>query len=87
MTSAGIRELKANASEIIRKVRERGEVVDITYHGEVVARLVPVRSPLPLPAETAALMTDLDQLAAEIAAAWPEGVSAGDAIRDARREL
>jgi prevent-host-death family protein len=87
MLTVGIRELKANTSEIIRRVRERGEVVDITYHGEVVARLAPVAPRLPAPAETAAILADLDQLAAEISAAWPEGVSALDAVQDVRREL
>lgn len=87
MTTVGMRELKARTSEIILGVRERGEVVDITYHGEVVARLVPVRPPLPAPIDVAALMTDMDRLAAEIAAAWPAGVSAVEAVREARREL
>jgi prevent-host-death family protein len=87
LTTVGIRELKARTIEIIRRVRERGEVVNITYRGEVVARLVPVRTPLPAPADVSALMTDMDQLAAEISAAWPAGVSAVEAVRDARREL
>ena len=87
MSIVGIRELKTNTSAIVRRVRERGEVVDITYHGEVVARLVPVAPPVPPPDEVAAVLADLDQLAAEISAGWPEGVSALDAVRDARREL
>lgn len=87
MTEVGIRELKASASEIVRRVRERGEVVDITYHGEVVARLVPVRPPVPTPGDVAALLTDMDQLAAEVSANWPAEVSAIEAIRDVRREL
>ena len=87
MPDVGIRELKANTSEIVRRVRERGEIIDITYHGEVVARLVPVQAPLPLEDEIAALLVNLDQLAAEIGAAWPEGVSALDAVQDARRDL
>jgi prevent-host-death family protein len=86
MTAVGIRELKARTSEIIRRVRERGEVVDITYRGEVVARLVPVRPP-PAQTDVAALLTDMDRLAAEISAAWSAGVSAVDAVRDVRREL
>ena len=49
MSSVGIRELKINASAIVRRVREHGEVIDITDHGEVVARLIPAR-----PAATAA---------------------------------
>lgn len=87
MIEVGIRELKASTSEIVRRVRERGEIVDITYHGEVVARLVPVRPPVPAPDDVAALLTDLDQLASEISAAWPAGASAVDAVRDVRREL
>ncbi len=87
MSEVGIRELKASASEIVRRVRERGEVVDITYHGEVVARLVPVRPPVPAPGAVAALLTDMDQLAAEVSAAWPVDISAVDAVRDVRREL
>ena len=87
MSDVGIRELKANTSEIVRRVRERGEIVDITYHGEVVARLVPARPALPAANKVAALLVDLDQLAAEIGAAWPKGVSEQDAIEDVRREL
>ena len=37
----GIRELKARAPQVVREVRETGESVDITYRGEVVARLSP----------------------------------------------
>ena len=37
----GIRELKARAPQVVRHVRESGEGVDITYRGEVVARLSP----------------------------------------------
>ncbi len=39
----GIRELKARAPQVVREVRETGEAVDITYRGEVVARLSPAR--------------------------------------------
>lgn len=84
MSGVGIRELKANTSEIVRRVRDGGEIIDVTYHGEVVARLVPIRPPRPSPDEVAALLVDLDQLAAEIGAAWPAGVSALDAIDDVR---
>lgn len=87
MSVVGIRELKTHTSEIVRRVRERGEIIGITYHGEVVAHLVPTVRAAPSPAEVAAILTDMDQLAAEISAHWPEGVSALDAIRDGRREL
>jgi len=41
--TAGIRELKSNLSQFIRKI-EAGERVVITVHGRVVAQLVPHES-------------------------------------------
>ena len=43
MVTVGIRELKQQASELVRMVRETGEEVQVTYHGEVVALLIPVK--------------------------------------------
>ncbi|MEP6649582.1 MAG: type II toxin-antitoxin system prevent-host-death family antitoxin [Lapillicoccus sp.] len=40
MERVGIRELRQNASALLRRV-ERGEIIDITNHGHVVGRLVP----------------------------------------------
>jgi prevent-host-death family protein len=44
MSSVGVRELKEQTSEIIRRVREDGETIDITYRGDVVATIVPKRT-------------------------------------------
>jgi prevent-host-death family protein len=41
MSSVGVRELKEHASEIVRRVREDGETIDVTYRGEIVATIVP----------------------------------------------
>jgi prevent-host-death family protein len=87
MVTIGIRELKQQTSKILRRVREDGETIEITYHGEPVARLVPVNPPTPSIKEMNAILADLNQLSAEISAKWPEGVSALDAINDVRREL
>ncbi|MBK7180336.1 MAG: type II toxin-antitoxin system prevent-host-death family antitoxin [Chloroflexi bacterium] len=87
MVTVGVRELKQETSKILRRVREEGEIIEITYHGEVIARLVPVAPPEPTDEEIAAVWANLDQLTAEISAKWPEGVSAVDAIREVRREL
>ena len=45
MIVVGVRELKQRASKLLRLVREEGEIVEITYHGQAVARLVPVHAP------------------------------------------
>ncbi len=44
MSSVGVRELKEQTSEIVRRVREDGETIDITYRGEVVATIGPKRA-------------------------------------------
>lgn len=83
MVTVGIRELKQQASELVRMVRETGEEAQVTYHGQVVALLIPVK---PLRQEDDALAwTKLNNLAAKIGARWPKGVSSADAISEARR--
>jgi len=87
MKQIGVRQFKAQASEILRQVRLRGEIVEITYHGRTVARLVPAWPPRHAVAEENPVWSDLDRLATEIAAKWPEGLSAAEAVNEERREL
>lgn len=87
MNTVGVRELKQETSKILRRVCEKGETIEITYHGEIVARLVPASPPKPSDEEIAAVLADLEALSAEISARWPEGVSALDAVHDVRRDL
>jgi prevent-host-death family protein len=87
MRTVGVRELKIHLSEIIHQVEEDGETIAVTHRGTVVAHLVPVRR-APVDAEAVrASLAELDRLAAEIGAYWPEGVSAVEAVRDVRRDL
>jgi prevent-host-death family protein len=83
MVTVGVRELKQQASELVRMVRETGEEVQVTYHGEVVALLIPVKRSQKN--SEAKAWAQLDNLAAEIGARWPKGVSAVDAVTEARR--
>jgi prevent-host-death family protein len=84
MAKVGIRELKQQASELVRLVRETGVEVQITYHGKVVALLVPAGPAAQTEAERQAWV-DIDHLAAEIGARWPAGVSAAQAVAENRR--
>lgn len=84
MTIVGIRELRAQASQLIRLVQEKGETIDVTYHGKVVARLVPVN---PSRERNDQAWTDLDRLAAEIGQAWQGSPNALHTIHEERREL
>jgi antitoxin (DNA-binding transcriptional repressor) of toxin-antitoxin stability system len=86
MTVVRLPELGEHAASIVRHARDTGEVVDIEEDGVVVARVVP----LPGASRQDDLETfwdDLDEIAAEINATWPKGVSAEDAVNDVRREL
>lgn len=83
MTIIGIRELRSQASKLIRLVREKGESVDVSYHGKVVARLVPVR---PESEPNPQAWADLDQLAVEIGKAWQGAPDATLAVREGRRD-
>lgn len=88
MTSIGIRELKAHASEIVRQVREEGAHYDVTYRGATVARLVPVDVAQPVDrAAITAWLAELDELAAEIGAHVTDGLGADEVMRGERREL
>jgi prevent-host-death family protein len=82
MVTVGVRELKQQASEIVRMVRETGNQVQVTYHGEVIALLIPVKQ---IKKKNKNAWAKLDLLAAEISARWPAGVSAVDATSEGRR--
>jgi prevent-host-death family protein len=84
MITVGIRELKQQASELVRHVRETGGPVQVTYHGKVVALLVPAERSRD-PEEEDRAWAELDRLAAEIGARWPEGISAERAVAEGRR--
>jgi prevent-host-death family protein len=84
MVTVGVRELKQQASELIRLVRETGSEVQVTYHGHVVALVIPV-APQKSKVGEKRSWAKLDTLAAEIGARWPKNVSAAQAVAENRR--
>ena len=84
MSEIGVRELKLHTSEILRRVREKNESFQVTLRGRVVARIVPV-SDRTKAAAAAGAWIDMDELAEEIAASWPPGQTAPDAVAEQRR--
>jgi prevent-host-death family protein len=83
----GVRELKQRTSQILKDVRERGEEIDVTHHGRVIARLVPVAHERVRARPPAAAWSTLDRVAREIGRRWPKGRSATQAVREGRRDL
>ena len=86
METIGVRELRERASEVLRRVRDDGDVFEVSYRGRVIARLVPVTQP-----ETKNALSNFndnwEKLATAIGVHWPDGVSAVDAVREGRLEL
>ena len=87
MAEVGGRELKQHASEILRRVKENNESITITNRGRAVARLVPLRDAESIRADAQSVLADMDDLAREIDARWPAGVTASQALDEQRREL
>lgn len=83
MPEIGIRELKARASEIIRKVRDRRARYVITYRGRPVGVLLPLEEP-ELEAGTDP-WEELTQLGQEIGQGWQPGQTGADILSDMRR--
>jgi prevent-host-death family protein len=86
MRSIGVRELKQRTSQVLRELQDSGKEIEVTHHGRVVARLVPVGR-VPSRRRTAAAWSTLDEVAREIGAHWPKGRSATRAVREGRRRL
>ena len=87
MNEVGIRELKTQASDIIRRVRDGNETFVVTYRGRPVAKLEPVQDNEEQLARDLSILEEMDRLAEEITKHWPEGLSAADAVSADRREL
>jgi prevent-host-death family protein len=83
--SVGVRELKQRTSEVLRKVRQRQERVEVTLRGEVVAMLVPVGRRRARKPRASTVWTDVDRLAREVTARWPRGIGAAEAVSEGRR--
>lgn len=87
MPTVGVRELKEQGSRILRQVREEGVEFDVTYHGRVIAHLIPARQSERETEDLDAVWTGVDRLAAEVGARWPSDTTAADAVRDDRRDI
>lgn len=84
--TVGIHELRTRLSELLRRVREENEAIDVTFYGEVIARIVPVEPSAEKSPEDDTIWTDIDHLAAEIGQRWePESISAAEAVSQGRR--
>jgi prevent-host-death family protein len=90
MRDVGVRELKARASEIIRKVREQRARYVITHRGRPVALLMPLGKATPdagsFSDETeSTAWDDLTTLGEEIGREWQSPQTSVELLSDMRR--
>ena len=94
MPNVGVKDLKNQATEILRTVREEQAEYIVTYHGRPVAMLLPIdvawleteqkraaRAARPSPE----LLAELEALRAEIDMSWRSDKSAVELISEGRR--
>lgn len=85
MADIGVREPKANASAILRQVRERGVQYVVTLRGEPVGLLLPLEATgEPRPAGAPA-WDELTSLSIEIGRAWNGTQSTSEILAGQRR--
>ena len=88
MPEIGVRELKAHASEIIRKLRDQRERYVVTYRGRAVGMLLPLKEP---ELEERLLQTttdpweELTQLGQEIGQGWQSDQTGTEILETMRR--
>jgi antitoxin (DNA-binding transcriptional repressor) of toxin-antitoxin stability system len=81
-----VRQLKERTDEVLRRIEQGGEIIDVADRGRVVARMIPV--PPPIDPEThKAIWERRRRLAEEIGKHWTDDVSAAEAVAEGRREL
>jgi prevent-host-death family protein len=92
MSLIGVRELREQTSEVIRRVREECAEYVVTYQGRPVAAILPldteqVEAEMVKAAKSAVAgnWERYEQLAQEIRQAWPADVSTQDVIDAVRR--
>ena len=87
MEKVGIKQLKRDASAILKRVRENNETVEVTYRGNTIAQIVPVMSEVERRSRIEATLAERRRLRDDIAKLVKGPVDAVELIRDQRREL
>ena len=85
MEKVGIKQLKRDASAILKRVRENNETIEVTYRGDTIAQIVPVMSEVERRYNIEATLAERRRLRDDIAKLVKGPVDAVELIRDQRR--
>lgn len=87
MLSLDVHEFIERIDEMLLRVEEESEIIEITKHNEIIARLVPARKRRQADIQgDLATWNELERISAEISVYWPQDVSAIEAVQDARQD-
>jgi prevent-host-death family protein len=81
----GIRELKARASEIVQRVREKQETYVVTCRGKPAGILAPIEPETKTSGATPAAWDHLNRLADEISRGWKDPRTSVEILSEMRR--
>jgi prevent-host-death family protein len=85
MADIGVRELKIHASEIVRKVKERGMRYVVTLHGRPVAAIIPVDQATGGIENENSAWDELTRLGQQISIEWTSSRTSTETLSDMRR--
>jgi antitoxin (DNA-binding transcriptional repressor) of toxin-antitoxin stability system len=83
-----VEELREHIDELLQLIKEKGEIIEVTEKGKVIARLMPT-----IESKQSSTKSDdpawdaLKRIAEELDPYWPKDVDAVEAVRDVRRDL
>jgi len=84
MPSIGVRELKARASEILRRVRDRRARYLVTHHGRPIAALIPLEEVVEGEPDESAWQ-ELARLGEQVGRRWKSEATAAELLGEMRR--
>jgi prevent-host-death family protein len=86
VTRIDVSQLRERLDDLLRRVDQCGETIEVADRGRVVARLIPVSGRVD-PEIHRAIWERRRKLAEEIGRHWTDDVSAAEAVGEGRREL
>ena len=85
MSYIGVRELKIHASEIVRKVKEKGARYIVTHRGRPVAAIIPVEQVQTGAEEESTAWDELVSLGQQIGQRWQAEQSSTEILSEMRK--
>jgi antitoxin (DNA-binding transcriptional repressor) of toxin-antitoxin stability system len=84
MLSVDVRRLGEEGERLVRRARKRRQAIVVTDEGKPIARIEPLETEQPGPEAGAALLADMQRIAADIGRWWPAGADAIGTVREMR---